>query len=143
MLNGWLFWLLIGVIASFLEIFIPGLLLLSLGIASLNATVSFFILPNIVVQVLIFISTFCVVRLFFKVNAEKMFELKLQGRNSKPIAGQIGIVTKVVGKKKKGYVLIGGEEYTAITAEESIQKQASVKIIGLYRGRVVVESLDR
>ncbi|HOH47146.1 MAG TPA: NfeD family protein, partial [Candidatus Cloacimonadota bacterium] len=60
--------------------------------------------------------------------------------NVHALIGKTGVVTKQILSDAKGYVKIGGEEWSAITGDNTeIQANQKVKVLAIEGNKVVVE----
>jgi membrane protein implicated in regulation of membrane protease activity len=76
--------------------------------------------------------------------AGKMLKNSVQESNIYALSGKTGIVTKIILKDHKGYVKIGGEEWSAVFEQdlEQINEGEKVKIVRVDGNKVVVEKME-
>ncbi len=143
MLQQTLSWFLLGIISLFLEIFIPGYYLLSAGLAAINSGLSTFVVINPVVQVVVFLITFAVLRLWFIGIDKKFIQQRGLTTKNRHLMGRTGIVTKELGRKKRGFVRIKNDEWPAVSSDsDHLSVDKKVKVIRIKGSKLVVQHDD-
>lgn len=136
-------WLIIAVVFGIAELMTTSLTLVWFSIGALVAMVLSTFIESIVVQISIFaiISiTLLVVSTKYFVDKDKDFkyDTNLQG-----IVQKKGIVKKEINPYDLGIVTLGGEDWTAISAENiRIEKGTVVKVIKIEGVKLVVSPVD-
>lgn len=136
-------WLIIAVVFGIAELMTTSLTLVWFSIGALVAMVLSTFIESIVVQISIFaiISiTLLVVSTKYFVDKDKDFkyDTNLQG-----IVQKKGIVKKEINPYDLGIVTLGGEDWTAISAENiKIEKGTVVKVIKIEGVKLVVSPVD-
>ena len=136
-------WLIVAVVFGIAELMTTSLTLVWFSIGALVAMVLSTFIESIVVQISIFaiISiTLLVVSTKYFVDKDKDFkyDTNLQG-----IVQKKGIVKKEINPYDLGIVTLGGEDWTAISAENiRIEKGTVVKVIKIEGVKLVVSPVD-
>lgn len=138
-MNPWMIWVGIGVICMIIEVFTPGFLFLSFGIGAVLTGVVSLLIPGLAAQ----IGVYAVVTILLFINLRKLSK-KLESKNSVPtnvfaLKGKTGVVLKDVGVNERGYVKIGGEEWSALTHQkEHLAAGTLVTVIDVDGNKVIV-----
>lgn len=136
-------WLIVAVVFGIAELMTTSLTLVWFSIGALVAMVLSTFIESIVVQISIFaiISiTLLVVSTKYFVDKDKDFkyDTNLQG-----IVQKKGIVKKEINPYDLGIVTLGGEDWTAISAENiKIEEGTVVKVIKIEGVKLVVSPVD-
>ena len=136
-------WLIVAVVFGIAELMTTSLTLVWFSIGALVAMVLSTFIESIVVQISIFaiISiTLLVVSTKYFVDKDKDFkyDTNLQG-----IVQKKGIVKKEINPYDLGIVTLGGEDWTAISAENiKIEEGTVVKVIKIDGVKLVVSPVD-
>jgi len=142
-MNPWMIWVGIGVICITIEIFTPGFFFLSFGIGAVLTGVVSLLIHDLAAQ----ISVYAVVTFLLFINLRK-FSKKLESKNSVPtnvfaLKGKIGVVIKDVGVNQRGYVKIGGEEWSALTHQtEHLAVGTLIRVIDVEGNKLIVEKSE-
>jgi len=141
-LLAWHVWMIIGIGFVIIEIFDPAFFFISLGIgAILTGLFSMFpIVGNsIPVQILIFAIISFIAFLFMRKLGRKILTKSGGDTNVYALKGKTGIVTKEIPAEGKGFVKVGGEEWTAIEEnQQSIETGAKVVVQGIDGNKLIV-----
>ena len=138
----WIIWVTVGIICLIIEIFTPGFLFMSIGISAIITGLFSIIIAPIYWQVIIFI----LISFLLFINLRKISK-KLISKDSKPtnvnaLIGKTGFVTVQIPAEGRGYVKIGGEEWSAVSENNGlILEKNKVKIIAIEGNKVVVKEL--
>jgi membrane protein implicated in regulation of membrane protease activity len=141
-LAAWHIWLVIGIVCVIIEIFDPAFFFLALGIGAI-ATALLALAPvignNIPVQVVLFAVFSFIAFLFMRKLGKKVLSHTGGETNVDALKGKPGFVTRDIPADGKGFVKIGGEEWSAIEQEgKPVIKGTKVEIIGIDGNKVVV-----
>ncbi len=141
-LQAWHVWMIIGIAFVIIEIFDPAFFFISLGIGGivtgLLAMIPF-IKNSIPLQILLFAIVSFISFLFMRKLGKKVLSNPGSETNVNALIGKPGFVTKEIPQEGKGYVKIGGEEWSAITEDGSaIPQGGKVTITGIEGNKVIV-----
>ena len=127
-----------------LEIFMPSLIYMSLGLGAIISGLSSFLSPNLLFQLIIFIVTTVLIYLWLRKVSPKIF---IHNRDKRCILTQEhkkGILTKEVTSGKRGFIKIGSDEWPAITrGDEVIPSGKIARVIGIEGTRLVVTADEK
>lgn len=139
----WHIWLIIGIVCVIIEIFDPAFFFLALGVGAIGTSLLSllpFVQSHIVVQLLLFAIISFITFLLMRKLGKKVMTGTEPETNVYALKGQTGIVTKEIPAHGKGYVKIGGEEWTAISEDgSSIALDERVEILGVEGNKVIVK----
>lgn len=139
-MEPWMVWIAIGVICMIIEIFTPGFLFMSFGagaiITGLFSLIPFVKLPF---QILVFAIVTFLVFISMRKFSKKLISKVSQETNIFALKGKTGIVTKEIPIDSRGYVKIEGEEWSAVSQDNTqIKKGEKVLIVAVEGNKVVV-----
>jgi membrane protein implicated in regulation of membrane protease activity len=144
-MDAWMVWILIGILCFIIEIFDPAFFFISLGIGALLTgliMISGFAKDLIWLQIIIFAVISFVAFLFMRKVAKKFLKAPLTDTNVYALKGKNGHVTKAIPAEGKGYVKIGGEEWSAISKDtKEIEKDAKVVVSDIEGNKLIVEKI--
>lgn len=136
----WMIWLIAGILCIIIEIFTPGFLFLSFGLAAIITGLFSLLIDNIIIQFIIFsITTFLI---FFNLRkfSNKLVSQDYQDTNVNALKGKKGFVIKEITKTAKGLVRIEGEEWSAISKHgEGIEIGKQVIVKDIDGNKLIVE----
>ena len=144
-MEAWVVWIAVGILFIIIEIFTPGFFFFSFGIGAIaSGLMAYIFKENLILQFLTFSVVTFVSFLLMKKFAGKMLKNSVQESNIYALSGKTGIVTKIILKDHKGYVKIGGEEWSAVFEQdiEQINEGEKVKIVRVDGNKVVVEKME-
>ncbi len=144
-LQAWHVWMIIGIGFVIIEIFDPAFFFISLGIGGiitgLLALIPF-VANNIPLQILSFAILSFISFLFMRKLGKKVLANPGSETNVNALIGKTAFVVKDIQQDGKGYVKIGGEEWSAVAEDNSfIARDSKVSIIGIDGNKVIVRSL--
>jgi len=120
-MDPWMIWVGIGIICIIIEIFTPGFLFMSFGIGAIVTGVLVWMTKvGIPWQILIFAVITFVVFLLTRKLSKKLISAESEPTNAEALKGKNGIVVKEIPAEGRGYIKVGGEEWSA--ASENNQK---------------------
>ncbi len=146
-MEGYHYWLILGIILFIGEIFTPGFLLACLGIGAFVAGLAAFFQVSLTGQILWFSVATLIV--FFGIRPFIMKFLNRFEDQTKigidALVGRDGIVTeKIIAEKQLGRVKIGGEDWKAKSSDGSdIEVQTAVIITGIEGATAYVERKNK
>ncbi|HOW52398.1 MAG TPA: NfeD family protein [bacterium] len=144
--NTWQFWLVTSVVLFIIEIFTPGFFLATFAIGALCAALTAFLTDNFNVQMFVFAVTTTLTFVFVRPFAKKYFFKKSPDlpTNADALAGKKAKVIETVDNaNSKGRVkLFGGEDWKAVSADESIiEKDTVVEIVSVDGAKATVKKI--
>ena len=144
--NTWQFWLVTSVVLFIIEIFTPGFFLATFAIGALCAALTAFLTDNFNVQMFVFAVTTTLTFVFVRPFAKKYFFKKSPDlpTNADALAGKKAKVNETVDNaNSKGRVkLFGGEDWKAVSADESIiEKDTVVEIVSVDGAKATVKKI--
>lgn len=141
-MEAWMIWILIGILFIIVEIFDPAFFFISLGIGALLTgliLISGFAVDAVWLQIIIFAIISFIAFLFMRKVARKFYNSPQTETNVFALKGKTGHVTKTIASEGKGYVKIGGEEWSAVAEDGSaIEEGEKIIVIGLDGNKVIV-----
>lgn len=145
-MDPWFYWLIAGILLILLELMFSGFVLLCFGfsalITSLISLLGFQIEIQIFSFILLTIISFVTIRPFF-LKHMKPKEGVIE-TNVYALLGKETIVTSTIFKNNAGSVKIRGEEWTAISENNSeIQVGEKVKILKIDGNKLIVKILNQ
>ena len=122
-MDTWYYWLAFGIILIIIEIFTPGFVLASFGIGCLFAAFGAFLGFNIYLQILLFclgtLIVFFAIRPLYKKHI--LPEKDREPTNVDALKGkQARVIEKIDHSQDSGRVKIGGEDWRAVTEDNSV-----------------------
>lgn len=146
MMQAWQIWMIIGIICIIIEIFDPAFFFLSLGAAAIITGLITLLIPSpafsTALQILVFAILSFLAFLSMRKIGKKILSVTDKDTNVYALKGQVGIVTKAIPEHGKGYVKIGGEEWSAIEKDnKAIDLDTKVTVLNIDGNKVIVEVL--
>lgn len=136
---AWQIWMLIGIVCVVIEIIYPAFFFLSLGIAAILTGLMSLIFQNTVLQICIFVVLSLITFLSMRKLGKKLLANPGSETNVFALKGKPGIVTKSIPVDAKGYIKIGGEEWSAISEDNShISEGTRVIVTGMDGNKLIV-----
>ncbi|HRY84595.1 MAG TPA: NfeD family protein [Candidatus Cloacimonadota bacterium] len=143
--QAWHIWMIIGIGFIIIEIFDPAFFFISLGIGAIfTALLALipFMRNSIPLQIFSFAVISFIAFLFMRKLGRKVLRNPGAETNVNALIGQTGIVTKAIPAHGKGYVKIGGEEWSAATDDDyAIDLDAKVRILSIEGNKVIVRNV--
>ena len=141
-MSAWFYWLLAAVLLILLEVMTSGFVLLCLGISACLTAIISIIGISIEMQLFSFIIfttiTFVTIRPFMLKHI-KPFTGNIE-TNILGMIGKEGVVVSTILSEKPGIVKIHGDEWTAISADNSmIMEGIKVKVINIDGNKIIVK----
>ncbi len=137
----WHYWLIAAGIFFVGEIFTAGFLIFWLGIAALIAMVVSFFIPNLTVQMVVFIISSIILLLATKPLIKKFMHVKETKTNAFSIIGKKALVIKNIDSiNKSGQIKVNGEVWSAIGKnDDKIEKGTEVEVVSINGVKAVVK----
>lgn len=141
-LSAWHIWMIIGIFFIIIEIFDPAFFFISFGIGAI-LTGLFCLIPMIGGKIVIQILLFCIISfvsfLLMRKLGKKVLAHPGGETNVFALKGKIGTVTTSILSEGKGYVKVGGEEWSAVEVEgKAIEVNAKVVVEGIEGNKIIV-----
>ena len=109
---------------------------------SVCAYITSYFTENIVIQLLVFTITSTLSLILTKPLVKKYIKKKnVESTNFDRIIGQIGVVTKAIGKHESGRVKVDGKDWMAIS-EKEIEEGTEVKILKIEGAKIIVRKKE-
>ena len=144
--QAWHIWMMLGIGFIIIEIFDPAFFFISLGIGAIVTSILAlipFMRDSIPLQIFSFAIFSFISFLFMRKLGRKVLKHSGSETNVNALIGQTGLVTKAIPAHGKGYVKIGGEEWSAITEDGSaLALETKVHIIRIEGNKVIVRIAD-
>ncbi len=140
-MEPWIIWMIAGILCIIIEIMTTGFVFLSFGVAAIvTGLVAKFV--NVPIQFLIFALSAFLVFLSMRKFSKKILSSNPTETNMYALKGKTGIVTKTIEAEGKGYVKIGGEEWSAVSIKnEKIESGQKILIKDLEGNKLIVDLL--
>jgi len=142
-MQPWQIWIILGIIFTIIEIFDPAFFFVALGIAALITGLLslFYILgSNVLLQIIIFSALSFICFLLTRKIGKKILQFPTAETNIYALKGKTGFVTKAIPQDGKGYVKVGGEEWSAISEDGSpIEENTKVIVLGVEGNKLIVK----
>lgn len=140
----WPFWLIIAGLCLVIEIYTVGFFIFWFGIGALFALLVSFLTNNLFIQIGVFLVSSSLLVISTKPLMKKFTKNeKTVPTNFFSLSGKQGIVTKKIDSNNStGQVKVKGEIWSAIS-DESIEKDAKVKVLGIDGVKLKVEKIEK
>ncbi len=137
----WHYWLIAAGIFFVIEIFTAGFLVFWLGIAALIAMIVSFFIPNLTIQMIVFIIFSIILLLATKPLIKKFMNVKETKTNAFSIIGKKALVIKNIDSiNKSGQIKVNGEVWSAIGKnDDTIEKGTEVEVVSINGVKAVVK----
>jgi membrane protein implicated in regulation of membrane protease activity len=145
-LLAWHIWMILGILFIIIEIFDPAFFFVSLGIGAI-VTGLLALLPiiqsNILLQIFLFAILSFIAFLYMRKLGKKVLAHPGEETNVFALKGKTASVISAIAPEGKGYVKVGGEEWVAISENNtSIEENAKVTVIGIDGNKLIVKKID-
>ena len=141
--DPWIIWVAIGIICIIIEIFTPGFLFLSFGLGAILTGLIALVIPSIALQILAFAIISLIAFLLSRKFSKKLISNNYEDTNVKALVGKTGQVTQQIPTNEKGYVKIGGEEWSAVSKDNNeIKKDARIVVNDIEGNKVIVTLIE-
>ncbi|MCK4654715.1 MAG: NfeD family protein [Candidatus Cloacimonetes bacterium] len=142
-MDTWLIWVAIGIICIIIEIFTPGFLFMSFGIGAIITGMVSLVLKNVPLQILVFAVITFMVFISSRKLSKKLISKSSEETNIYALKGKKGFVVKEIPEDGRGYVKVGGEEWSAVSEDgEKIEKDEKVIIIKVEGNKLIVSQKE-
>lgn len=140
---AWQIWMIIGIICIVIEIFDPVFFFFSIGVAAILTGLLAFVVRSTPLQIIIFVVISFLAFLSMRKFGKKILSVTDTDTNVYALKGKIGIVTKAIPENGRGYVKIGGEEWSAIEKDDkSIATNVKVTVVNIDGNKLIVEQQE-
>jgi membrane protein implicated in regulation of membrane protease activity len=141
----WTIWMILGIICVIVEILDPAFFFLSLGIGCIMTGLSAlfpFIGNTISIQIGLFVIFSFIAFLLMKKIGKKVLQAAGSDTNVFALKNRTGHVTKAIPKEGKGYVKIGGEEWSAVSEDNSeIIQESKILVVDIDGNKLIVRKI--
>lgn len=135
----WVIWFLVAICGFLIEIFNPSFFFMSLGSGAILAGLISLVSPNILLQLLFFLTSAFLVYLWLRNLSPKVFVCDRDKTSKLTLKHKKGILTKEVSANKSGYIKIGKDEWPAISCvDETIPSGKIARVVGIKGAKLVV-----
>jgi len=140
MLSAWMIWMIIGIICIVIEIFDPAFFFLSLGAAAIVTGLLSLIIPSTALQIIIFAVLSFLAFLSMRKLGKKILSVADKDTNVFALKGKSAVVTREIPAHGRGYVKVGGEEWSAVGKDDQgIEQDTRVLVVDIDGNKLVVE----
>lgn len=139
---SWQIWLIVAGVCFILEIITVGFLIFWFAIAALVVSLLSLLIPNVIVQSVIFVILSAILVLFTRPFAKKVNASDNTITNSNRFIGKTGLVKKALSEHQSGQVKVEGEVWTAVLDENILQEipeGSTVEIIAIDGVKLIVK----
>jgi membrane protein implicated in regulation of membrane protease activity len=144
MMHAWQIWMVIGIICIVIEIFDPAFFFFSLGAAAIITGLLSFVVRSTALQIVIFVLLSFIAFLSMRKLGKKVLSVTDKETNVYALKGKQGIITKAIPEHGKGYVKVGGEEWSAIEKDNrEIELGEKVTVIDIDGNKLIVQKQNR
>jgi membrane protein implicated in regulation of membrane protease activity len=141
-MSAWQIWMIIGIICIIIEIFDPAFFFLSLGAAAIITGLISLAVKSTALQIIIFAVLSFLAFLSMRKLGKKILSVTSRDTNVYALKGKTGIVKKAIPEHGKGYVKVGGEEWSAIEKDnKALELDTKVKVIDIDGNKLIVEAM--
>jgi membrane protein implicated in regulation of membrane protease activity len=141
-MDYWMIWVGIGLICLIIEIFTPGFLFMSFGVGAIITGLFSILNIGLSVQITIFIVVTFLIFLFMRKISKKILSKTTEETNIFALRNRTGIVVKEIIPDSRGYIKVGGEEWSAVSEKnEKIETGCKVLISSIEGNKLIVNKV--
>lgn len=129
-MDAWVYWLLIVLILSFVEVITINLVTIWFVLGGLIALGLSFVIDSFYIQFMIFGISGLVIMLFTRPLLNKLLKKEKEATNLDRVIGMTGVVTEEISKNKVGEVKVDGKKWSA-TSSVKILEGEEVEIVAI------------
>lgn len=138
-MEAWMIWVGAGMICMIIEIFTPGFLFMSFGIGAILTGVFSLVVDSLTLQLVFFAFITFVIFVNLRKFSKKIISTASEETNIFALKGKKGIITKTITEDGRGYVKIGGEEWSAISKNgKEITEETKVVVVSFEGNKLIV-----
>jgi membrane protein implicated in regulation of membrane protease activity len=141
-LEPWHVWIILGIVFTIIEILDPAFFFIALGIGAIITgllSLLSFVDASVPLQIIIFAVLSFIAFLFTRKLGKKVLRNAVSETNVYALKGKAGFITKAIPAEGKGYVKVGGEEWVAVSQDNSpIELDAKVTVQDVDGNKLVV-----
>ena len=142
-MHPWMIWVAIGIICMIIEIFTPGFLFMSFGIGAILTGLTSLLINGIGFQILIFAVITFIVFLNLRKFSKKLISQPTEETNIFALKDKEGLVTKEIPDDGRGYVKIGGEEWSAVSKDgKRITEGTKIRVSSFEGNKLIVNVIE-
>ena len=139
----WMIWVGIGIICMIIEIFTPGFLFMSFGIGAILTGLASLLINGIGFQILIFAVITFIVFLNLRKFSKKLISQTTEETNIFALKDKEGLVIKEIPDDGRGYVKIGGEEWSAVSKDgKRITEGTKIRVSSFEGNKLIVNVIE-
>jgi membrane protein implicated in regulation of membrane protease activity len=143
MLSAWMIWMIIGIICIVIEIFDPAFFFFSLGAAAIVTGLLSLLIPSTALQIIIFAVLSLIAFLSMRKLGKKILSVADKDTNVFALRGKSAVVIREIPAHGRGYVKVGGEEWSAVGKDnQAIEQDARVVVVDIDGNKLVVEKQE-
>jgi membrane protein implicated in regulation of membrane protease activity len=136
-------WVGIGIICMIIEIFTPGFLFMSFGIGAILTGLASLLINGIGFQILIFAVITFIVFLNLRKFSKKLISQTTEETNIFALKDKEGLVIKEIPDDGRGYVKIGGEEWSAVSKDgKRITEGTKIRVSSFEGNKLIVNVIE-
>ncbi|MBN2830174.1 MAG: NfeD family protein [Candidatus Cloacimonetes bacterium] len=144
-LAPWTIWMILGIICVIVEILDPAFFFLSLGIGCIMTGLSSlfpFIGNTIAIQIGLFVIFSFISFLLMKKLGKKVLQSAGNETNVFALKNKTAFVVKDIPAEGKGYVKVGGEEWSAVSEDKTeILQNSKVLVVDIDGNKLIVRKI--
>lgn len=143
-MSAWQIWMIIGIICVVIEIFDPAFFFISLGAAAIiTGLLSLSPAISVPFQIIIFVILSFIAFLSMRKLGKRLLKVADKDTNVYALKGQPGVITREIPAGGRGYVKVGGEEWSAVEKNgQPLQLQDKVTVTGIDGNKLIVEKSE-
>ncbi len=142
-MHPWMIWVGIGIICMIIEIFTPGFLFMSFGIGAILTGLASLLINGIGFQILIFAVITFIVFLNLRKFSKKLISQTTEETNIFALKDKEGLVIKEIPDDGRGYVKIGGEEWSAVSKDgKRITEGTKIRVSSFEGNKLIVNVIE-
>lgn len=136
---SWMIWIIFGVVCVIIEIFTPGFLFMSIGIGAIATGLISRLGIGIPLQFLIFAVITFVIFISTRKWSSRILAKSKEPTNIDALKGRSGKVVQEIPSSGRGYVKIGGEEWSAVSQDDKkIEKDENIIVVKVEGNKLIV-----
>ncbi|MBN1327350.1 MAG: NfeD family protein [Candidatus Cloacimonetes bacterium] len=140
-MDGWMIWVGAGLLCMIIEIFTPGFLFMSFGIGAILTGMFSIFITDVTFQILLFAVITFIVFINLRRFSKRLIS-SVKETNVFALVGKTGIVTKEIQENGRGYVKVGGEDWSAISdSNKTINEGTRIKVINIDGNKLMVSEI--
>lgn len=132
-------WIAVGIVCIIIEIFTPGFFFFSIGIGAIITGLLSKLITQFPLQILIFAIVTFLIFISTRKWSKKLLKGSDEPTNIEALKGKTATVLQTIPADGRGYVKVGGEEWSAISRDgKKIEKSQKVLIEKIDGNKLIV-----